>query len=307
LTADSFKVMLYARNRGVSVAERSLEVEGAVDDGGGPRSPTAGTREVLGFVLPGRMAPGRVRALLVGSRINMRGLRGFVEPDTLDPRGTGAAFVYRYGVVVLFGVDPGREREFLEGIQEHVIDPLPFPEIETATIELAAGDEEQVDPHGNISLRELTPERLLLTATVLARSVVLGRDETRIAEVFDHIEPVVGALKLHGRAGLSIRRVMRQIGEVLDARHRMVGRAQISEKPEVLWDHPELDRLYGRLEAEYELGDRARVIEHKLEAIGDAADVLLDVVQDRRSVRLELAIIALIAFEIVVGLAEKLL
>lgn len=289
------------------MAERSLEVESDGDYGSAPRSTVAGTREVLGFVLSGRMAPSKVRAMLVGSRINMRGLQGFVEPDALDPRGTGAAFVYRYGVVVLFGVEPDRERQFLDRIAEQVIDPLPVPEVETATIELAPGDEEQVDAHGNIRLRELTPERLLLTATVLARSAVLGRDETRIAEVFDRIEPVVGALRRHGRIGLPIRRVMQQIGEVLDARHRMVGRAQIGEKPEVLWDHPELDRLYARLEAEYELGDRARVIEHKLKVIGDAADVLLDVIQDRRSVRLELAIIALIAFEIVVGLAEKLL
>lgn len=272
---------------------------------GNPRPPVAGTREVLGFVLAGQMAPGKVRALLVGSRINMRGLRDFVEPDALDPRGTGAAFVFRYGVIVLFGVEAAGEQQFLDRIREHVIDPLAISEIETATIELAPG-EEQVDAHGNIRLRELTPERLLLTATVLARSVVLGRDEMRIADIFDRIEPLVGALQQHGRVGHPIRRVMQQIGEVLAAQHRMVGRAQISEKPEVLWDHPELDRLYARLEAEYELGDRARVIEHKLEVIGAAADALLNVIQDRRSVRLELAIIALIAFEVAVGLVERL-
>lgn len=235
----------------------------------------------------------------------MRGLHDFVELDALDSRGAGAAFVFRYGVVVLFGVAPGGERQFLERVRDQVIDPLPDPEIETATIELAPG-EEQVDAHGNIRLRELTTERLLLTATVLARSVVLGRDEMRISEIFDRIEPHVGALQQHGRVNHPIRRVMQQIGEVLAAQHRMVGRAQISEKPEVLWDHPELDRLYARLEAEYELGDRARAIEHKLEVIGDAADALLNVIQDRRSVRLELAIIALIAFEVVVGLVEKL-
>jgi uncharacterized Rmd1/YagE family protein len=270
------------------------------------RPPVAGTREVLAFALPGRMAPGQARALLVGGRINLRGLLNDVEPDDLDPGGAGAAFVFRYGVVVLFGVGAEDERRFLESIGEQVIGPLPVPEIETAAIDLAPGRDEQVDPHGNIRLRELTPERLLLTATVLARSVVLARDETRIADVFDRIEPLVDGLQRDGRTGHPIRRVMRQIGEVLAARHRMVGRAQISEKPEVLWDHPELDRLYGRLEAEYELGDRARVIEHKLEVIGDAADVFLNVIQDRRSVRLELAIIALIAFEVVVGLLDRL-
>lgn len=271
-----------------------------------PRTSPSGTREVLGFVVPGEMAPGEVRALLVGSRIDMRGLQGFAEPRAFDPQ-TSAVFAFRYGVIVLFGVAPEGEREVLERVHEQVIDPLSIPEVETATIELAPGDEEQVDAHGNIRLRELTRERLLLTATVLARSVILGRDETRIADIFDRIEPLVAELQQHGRVGHPIHRVMQQIGEVLAAQHRMVGRAQISEKPEVLWDHPELDRLYGRLEAEYELGDRARVIEHKLEVIGEAADALLNVIQDRRSVRLELAIIALIAFEVVVGLAERLL
>lgn len=237
----------------------------------------------------------------------MRGLGGFVELDKLDPQGTGAAFVFRYGVLVLFGVTFADEQQFLARIEPNIIDPLRSPEVETAMIELVLEAEEQVDAHGNIQLRELTPARLLLTATVLARSVVLGRDETRITNVFDRIEPLVNAMQQHGRVGHPIRRVMQQIGEVLSARHRMVGRTQISEKPEVLWDHPELDRLYGRLEAEYELGDRARVIEHKLAVIGDAADVLLNVIQDRRSVRLELAIIALFVLEIAIGLSDRML
>jgi len=220
--------------------------------------------------------------------------------------GAGAVFAFRYGVVVLFGVSAREEGDLLDHIRRHVIDPLVVAEIETATIEVMPGDEEQVDSHGNIRLHELTPERLLLTATVLARSVVLARDETRIADIFDRIEPLVGSLQQRGRVGHPIRHVMRQIGEVLGAQHRMVGRAQISEKPEVLWDHPELDRLYSRLEAEYELGDRARVIEHKLNVIGEAADVLLDVIKDLRSVRLEIAVIVLISFEVLLGLIERL-
>ena len=283
------------------------DVRDTISAGRALRTVKAGSREVLGFVLPGQMAPGRVRALLVGSRINMRGLTGFVEADELDPQGSGAALVFRYGVVVLFGVAADGEQRFLARIAPDIIDPLPSPEVETATIELAPAADEQVDVHGNIKLRELTAERLLLTATVLARSVVLSRDEARIATVFDRIEPLVNDLQQRGQVGHPIRRVMQQIGEVLSARHRMVGRAQISEKPEVLWDHPELDRLYGRLEAEYELGDRARVIEHKLEVIGDAADVLLNLIQDRRSVRLELSIIALIMLEIAVSLFEKII
>ena len=91
---------------------------------------------------------------------------------------------------------------------------------------------------------------------------------------------------------------------MLAAQHRVVGGAQISEKPELLWDYPQLDRLYGRLEAEFELGDRARAIERKLEVIGDAAEWLLDLVQDKRSLRLELAVVGLIAIEIFLSLYD---
>lgn len=270
----------------------------------GIRPVTVGAREVVAFPIDGPLKRAEVRALLVGERIDTRDLVDFAEPENLEPQGVGAVFVFRFGVIVLFGASAEVERGLLDRLQDHIIDPLGSPEIETATIEIHTSADERVDSSGRIILREPAMERLLLTATVLARSVVLARDETRIAEAFDRIEPLVTGLQTRGRAGLPIRRVMQHIGDVLAARHRVVGRAQISEKPDLLWDHPELDRLYGRLETEYELDERAQVIGSKLEVIGDTADALLDLVQDKRAVRLELAIIGLIAFEIVLTLYE---
>lgn len=270
----------------------------------GVRAPAIGIREVVGSAFPGHAGGAEVRALLIGSRIDTRNLLDFVEPDNITPTGVGAVFVFRYGVIVLFGASPDIERDFIDRLKPFVTQPIDVPEVETATIEIIPGADEQIDASGKLILSEATIERLLLTATVLARSVVLERDEIRIAEVFDSLEPLVNGLQANGRAGLPIRRVMQHIGAVLATQHRVVGRAQINEKPEVLWDHPELDRLYARLEAEYELGDRGRTIERKLEVIGEAADVLLDLVQDKRSVRLELAVIALIAFEICLTLFD---
>jgi uncharacterized Rmd1/YagE family protein len=63
----------------------------------------------------------------------------------------------------------------------------------------------------------------------------------------------------------------------------LAGRAQIAERPEVLWEHPELDRLYSRPEAEFELGERARIVERKLDVIGNTASTLPKLVQERRS------------------------
>lgn len=262
---------------------------------------SVGVREVLGFPIAGKSSNAQVRALLLGTRIDMRNLSRFVEPDAFTLSGTGAAYVFRYGVLVVFGASTELEAELVSELMENVVEPVPSPELETAWIEIRPNSDENVSADGHIRLREATPARLLLAATVLARSVVLARDESRIAEAFDRIEPLVNDLRTKGRAGLPIRRVMRHIGDVLATQHRVVGRAQIGEKPDLLWDHPELDRLYARLEAEFELGDRARAIERKLEVIGDAANVLLNLVMDKRSYRVEIAIVLLIAFEIVIS------
>lgn len=257
---------------------------------------------MLGFPIAGGSSKAHARALLLGTRIDTRNLSRFVEPDAFALSGSGAAYVFRYGVLVLFGASTQLERDLVAELMEHVIEPASTPELETAWIEIRPDADENVSADGHIRLREATPERLLLTATVLARSVVLARDESRIAEAFDRIEPLVNDLRSYGRAGLPIKRVMQHIGGVLSTQHRVLGRARIGEKPDLLWDHPELDRLYARLEAEFELGDRAHAIERKLEVIGDAANVLLNLVMDKRSYRLEIAVVVLIAVEIVLSL-----
>jgi uncharacterized Rmd1/YagE family protein len=239
-----------------------------------------GVPEVLGQSFPGNVETANVRALLLGTRIDTRNIEGLNEPDGLILDGIGAAFVFRYGVLVLFGASPEIEQGLIASLDGHVIEPMDVPELETASIEIRAGSEELVRADGH----------------------VLARDEARIADAFDRVEPLVTDLREQGRALLPIRRVMQHIGDVLAAQHRVVGRAQIGEKPDMLWDHPELDRLYARLEAEFELNDRARAIERKLEVVGDAADVLLNLVQDKRSHRLEIAVIVLIGFEILLNL-----
>jgi required for meiotic nuclear division protein 1 len=56
----------------------------------------------------------------------------------------------------------------------------------------------------------------------------------------------------------------------------MVGRVEVEEKPDVLWDHPELERLYARLEDEYELVERSRAMERKLALISETASTLIE-------------------------------
>jgi len=73
------------------------------------------------------------------------------------------------------------------------------------------------------------------------------------------------------------------------------------EKPDVLWERPNLERFYGRLEDEYELKERANVLTRKLTVISDTAQALADIIDTERSLRLEMIIVLLIAVEIVIS------
>ena len=94
--------------------------------------------------------------------------------------------------------------------------------------------------------------------------------------------------------------MLRLIGSALLVRHRVSGRVAVEEKPDVLWDRPDLERLYARLEDEYELKERAGTLNHKLAVIGETATALSDLIHTERSLRLELIIVGLILFEVLV-------
>jgi uncharacterized Rmd1/YagE family protein len=256
----------------------------------------------------GALPPGDeliVHARHLGTRIDTRGLAADIVLRELASA-AGLTFAFRYGVAVTFCTTADRIPALDMALLAHVQEPAEQQEIETASLHITDGGKDRVDEDGVIQLADDEEPRLLLVATVLAHSVMLSRDEMLVSEVFDSSVPLVADLQVNGKARLSIPAVMRMVGRVLAARHRVMGTAQAGERPDLLWDHPDLDRLYTRLEAEYELGERAEVLERKFGALGDFTEVLLDIAQDKRAVRLEVAIIALIAVELMLSVGKAI-
>jgi required for meiotic nuclear division protein 1 len=256
---------------------------------------------------PDQRQTASVRAFLLGSRLDTRMFESEGAIATTTPTlrvDGGTAFLFRYGVAVLVDAAPDAERELLADLRPRVLDPLETAEMDQAVISVQADKEDQVSPAGTIILREASSERLQLVATALSKSVVLAHYEARIAGVFDRIEPLADQLQRKGRIGWGTRELLQQIGYVLKTQQFMVGRVGVEEKPEVLWDHPELERLYVRLEDEYELRERSHVIEQKLALIHDTVGSLLELVQNKLSLRLEWYVLVLILIEIALSAYE---
>ena len=98
--------------------------------------------------------------------------------------------------------------------------------------------------------------------------------------------------------------MLRHIGNALLVQHRVSGRVAVEEKPDVLWDRPDLGRLYARLEDEYELKERADAINRKLAVVAETAKALTDLIDTQRSIRLEVVIVLLIVSEILLTLYQ---
>ncbi|CAA7622474.1 MULTISPECIES: RMD1 family protein [Magnetospirillum] len=257
-------------------------------------------------------APSRsiiVRAFLLGERLDTRGLEQkqalATTPLTLRAGRRGFMVLFRYGVAVLFDVAAEEEALLLADLGRLVTDPQERPGQEQAHIDIVENGSEHVDPDGTIIIADLTPERMQIVADVLAKDLMLEHFEIKAAQVFDRVEPLAARLKNKGSRNFRVKDLLAQIGDVLMTQHRMVGRAEVLEKPEALWNEPSLEGLFGRLEREYEIRERSRALDHKLEVIGNTAETLLDLVHTTRSLRVEWYIVGLIVFEIVISLWDR--
>jgi uncharacterized Rmd1/YagE family protein len=250
------------------------------------------------------------RALQLADRIDVKGLE---RPDQFASLPLafrvghgGAVVLFRFGAAVFIGLNPLEEEEIIKGLAPRLIDPLTERESETAQVVLRPDGEDQPLAGGVIALKNDAPERLLLLAEALAISVALAYDERRIAQAFDRVVPIASSLKqrkllVGGRGEL-----LEQIGEALLIQQRLAGRVELADRPDVLWDHPDLERLWGKLTDEYDLGPRTRAIGQKLEVIRETADTMTELLATRTSHRLEWYIIILICFEVVLGLVSRI-
>jgi len=100
--------------------------------------------------------------------------------------------------------------------------------------------------------------------------------------------------------------LIEEMRDALSIQIQTIGRVEMTEKPEMLWEDPHLDRLYEHLSVEFELRDRDKALSRKLALISDSASTSLELIHTRQSLRVEWYIVILIVIEIVLIVYELL-
>ena len=249
----------------------------------------------------------KARALLVGEHLDLKTLEetDFLgdNPLAINAGAAGVAVLFRYGVVVLFNVSPLEEVSLLGQLAPLIRLPFGEPELEEGDLEALDHGAERIEK-GIVKLRDFSVERLQIVADVLAKSAVLSHYEGSIATTFGSIEPFAQSLTSTRRNAQTDSQMLSTLGNILLIQHRTVGLVEVRDKPEVLWEHPTLERLYLRLEDEYELSERHIALERKLQVIGHTAETVLNLLQHKSGLRVEWYVVALIVFEILLSLFQ---
>jgi required for meiotic nuclear division protein 1 len=72
----------------------------------------------------------------------------------------------------------------------------------------------------------------------------------------------------------------------------------VEDKPDVLWNHPDLVRLYLQLAQEFDLQERSAALERKLALVGTTVETVMGLMESRRTLVLEVAVASPIAIEV---------
>lgn len=251
------------------------------------------------------------RALQLGDGLDLKGLERedalSKNPLAFRTASGGLAVLFRSGAAAFVGLSPLEEEEIVRALEPRTTGPYEIRESETARIKIDPGADDAITSTGEILLKADDPARLLLVAEALVDSSALAADERRIARAFERIEPVTQELAA-GRLPKGPRaELLARLGEILQIQQRLSTRMDLVDKPDILWDRPDLERLWARLVDDYDLVPRARAIGRKLDVIRETTNTLGDLLATRTSHRLELWIILLILFEIVLGLYDRFL
>ncbi len=216
------------------------------------------------------------------------------------PWGSGYVIVFRHGSAVFLNVEDSEREDMLQHLADDLEDEPQPTERLWVRVDPEVEAEGMVD--GELLIRAADLHRMRLVAEVLARTVMLDVYEQQVSTAFDSVGPLVDSLERTGQIPRGVRSLRRTIGEALRIKVRLVGRVEVLDSPETLWEHADLQGFYHNLAEEYELRDRHQALKRKLDVIHDCAETTLDLLQTRSAFWLEVAIVGLFVYEVLFGL-----
>jgi uncharacterized Rmd1/YagE family protein len=228
------------------------------------------------------------------------------NPLVLEPEQGSWIYVERFGAVVFWNCSEALVQTFLKDLQEL---PGAGPRVGSThdSLSVHVGSEEETVGFSAVWLKELSLDKLKIVSLALAQSVALDYFENSVSSAMSKFHPVVRTMREEGQLRLKHSEVLSLVGFAMEIRSVILENLTLFDDPPESWESESLAHLDSALFDQFDLEERINAINQKLAYLKDAGSILMEVLTNRKSVRLEWIVIVLIAIEVVFFLWKELL
>jgi uncharacterized Rmd1/YagE family protein len=209
----------------------------------------------------------------------------------------GWAVVHDFGALVFIGVEKGECERVMAALVKQVAEEPRAPLQESFAVEVSSGAAPAVR-FDRVVVPDLDARFVEIIALVVAQSVAMEYYEGDVDALVGALEQQARALAGGGKLVGSAREMLRFIGRGMLMRSQVVHTLSLLESPGATWESEPLDRLYRGMRAAFEIEERYRALDHELRIVQDDLALLIDMVRQRRSILLELAVVVLFVIEL---------
>lgn len=213
----------------------------------------------------------------------------------------GDAFIFDFGVLVLWGMDHDQSKKILDAIKAYTIEAYTIeafnaPIEDSFTFEVNHHKTAVRDDHITLESDDVL-EKLAVSYGV-AQSVKLAEFETNVDEAIQRTKDIPERIATTGSSQLSRLQTSKMRGRLFLVSSAITQNVNLLDTPEFFWEYPELDASYRTIARYLEVSNRLSIMEKRLQSIHELFNMLADEQKHRHSATLEWIIIGLIAFEI---------
>lgn len=212
-------------------------------------------------------------------------------------------FIFHFGSMVFMNVTFHEIKDVLNYLKK-LDNSLPiksaFDQMEEYKVKVGDPEEYIVDNEA-VTIPEELYFYYEIAAMILAKSVALDKIEIDVDAVFDKVEEIMDKLK-EGNLNIKDRQLSSLSARILTFKYNTISYIMLLDKPDIVWDNTDAERVYNDLSHLFELDERYENVRMKTEALMDITEMFASLAMSRRDARLEWIIIILIAVEIVMSL-----
>ncbi|MGB0896281.1 MAG: RMD1 family protein [Flavobacteriaceae bacterium] len=210
---------------------------------------------------------------------------------------SGFIYAFQFGMVSFFGIS----EEEIHAIILKLCKACKkyFEEKLKEELEVEINSTNVLVKFNKVIIPEIKPEIIRLVMLYTSQSVALNRYGEITENLIIETNKYTSYLETNGKLNISGNNLKKFIGRVLNIKNGILENLYIFDSPDIIWEDEELNQLDKKLKVTFDLKDRYRRLNHRIEIIKENLELFKDIMDHNESKKLEWIIILLILVEVI--------